>query len=69
MSGITVNPRTGDLVYGPNKRYKVYNKNYELSAGFKKRYRAGEVTELPSDYMYNSMTNRFYEKTPKNIKK
>ena len=61
--------RNNNLFYGPNHRWRVYGKYGSLTTTFKKRYRAGTVTELPTDYLYNSLTNRFLLKTRKALKK
>lgn len=65
--------RNGQLYYGQNFNYPVFNRGGivggKLSDAFKKRFKDGEVAELPSGWLFNTHTARFIPATPTNIRK
>ena len=50
------------IYYGGKNRYRVYDKNMELTKPYKKRVRQGVVGIVPG-WLYNDRTNRFYKDT------
>lgn len=52
--------------YGPNNTFRVFNRFNTLTDTYKKRFKSGEVKELPPGWLYNTTTRRFYVDNVKN---
>lgn len=71
MSTMNYVHRKGQIYYGKKNMSRVFTSDGRISKTFAKRFRRGEINNLPKGVLYNSITKRFYlsrRQIPKSFK-